>query len=290
MSKNRFVEKVKKVKNKEQKKIKRGANRNNDVVDNPIDIVGHRNKIMCGKSEELMLDFPDNFIDIIITSPPYNFGLDYKDNENEDTLSWEEYFKWLGSIWAQCYRCLKPGGRICVNLQPLFSDYVPTHHLVSKQLLDLGFLWKGEILWEKNHYNCKYTAWGSWKSPSMPYLKYTWEFVELLCKETYKKTGDKDKIDIEADEFKKWVYAKWDIAPEKNMGKYGHPAMFPEDLVMRLLKLFSYEGDLVFDPFNGAGTTTFVARKFRRDYLGIDVSEEYCEIARNRMDDLGILK
>jgi len=162
---------------------------------------------------------------------------------------------------------------------------MPTHHIISKQLLELGLLWKAEILWEKHNYNCKYTAWGSWKSPSMPYLKYTWEFVEVFCKESHKKAGDPTKIDITGDEFKKWVYAKWDIAPESNMKKYNHPAMFPEELVVRLLKLFSYQGDIVLDPFNGVGTTTLIAHKLKRRYIGIDISEEYCRTAEQRLKD-----
>ncbi len=92
-----------------------------------------------------------------------------------------------------------------------------------------------------------------------------------------------DKIDITGDEFKKWVYAKWDIAPESNMKKYNHPAMFPEELVTRLLKLFSYQDDVVLDPFNGVGTTTIVAYKSGRRYIGIDISEEYCKTAGERL-------
>lgn len=180
---------------------------------------------------------------------------------------------------------LKPSGRFCLNVQPLFSDYIPTHHHFSKQLLDLGLLWKGEVLWDKHNYNCKYTAWGSWKSPSMPYLKYTWEFIEIFCKETHKKIGDPQNIDITGDQFKKWVYAKWDIAPERNMKKYKHPAMFPEELVARLLKLFSYKNDIVLDPFNGAGTTTAVAKRLNRRYLGIDISKEYCQKATQRINE-----
>ena len=170
-----------------------------------------------------------------------------------------------------------------VNVQPLFSDYIPTHHIISRQLSDLGLIWKGEILWEKHNYNCKYTAWGSWKSPSMPYLKYTWEFVEVFCKESHKKPGDRDKIDISGDEFKQWVYARWEIAPESNMKQYGHPAMFPEELVTRLLKLFSYQDDVVLDPFNGAGTTTAVAHRLKRRFVGIEISPEYCRKAEARL-------
>lgn len=188
-------------------------------------------------------------------------------------------------IWKECVRVLKPAGRLCVNIQPLFSDYMPTHHIISKQLLDSGLLWKAEILWEKHNYNCKYTAWGSWKSPSMPYMKYTWEFIEVFCKESHRKEGPTDKIDISGDEFKKWVYGRWEIAPESNMKKYNHPAMFPEELVARLLKLFSYQGDVVLDPFNGAGTTTLVSAKRNRYFIGIDISREYCDTAFQRLQD-----
>jgi DNA modification methylase len=151
---------------------------------------------------------------------------------------------------------------------------------MSKKLL-----WKGEILWEKNNYNCKYTAWGSWKSPSSPYLKYTWEFVEVFTKGTLLKKGDRDKIDITADEFKEFVVAKWSIAPERKMKDYGHPAMFPEKLVERALKLFSYQNDIVLDPFNGVGTTTYVAKKLNRRFLGIDLSEEYTKTAIMRLNE-----
>ena len=248
-----------------------------------VDVSGIVNKIVCGDSETILKAFPDNFVDIIVTSPPYNFGLKYENDKNKDALYWQDYFDKLKKIWKECFRVLKPAGRLCVNIQPLFSDYIPTHHLISRQLLELGLIWKAEILWEKHNYNCKYTAWGSWKSPSMPYLKYTWEFIEVFCKESHKKEGDSGKIDITGDEFKKWVYAKWDIAPEGNMKKYNHPAMFPEELVVRLLKLFSYQNDIVLDPFNGVGTTTLVAHNLGRRYIGIDVSSQYCKTAEERL-------
>ena len=147
-------------------------------------------------------------------------------------------------------------------------------------------IWKGEILWEKNNYNCKYTAWGSWKSPSNPYLKYTWEFIEIFCKGTLKHEGNINNADISADDFKKWIVSKWSIAPERKMKDFGHPAMFPEELVKRALQMFSFENDIVLDPFNGAGTTSFVAKCINRRYLGIDISEEYTNIAINRLNKI----
>jgi DNA modification methylase len=239
------------------------------------------NQIVCGDSEVVLKDLPDNCVDLVFTSPPYNFGLEY--NTTEDGFSWQKYFDKLFRIFDQCIRVLKFGGRIIINIQPLFSDYIPSHHIISNFFMDRKLIWKGEILWEKNNYNCKYTAWGSWKSPSNPYLKYTWEFLEIFIKGTLKKEGKKENIDISSDEFKKWVVGKWSIAPERDMGKYGHPAMFPEELVFRVLKLFSYKNDVILDPFNGVGSTTVVARALKRKYLGIDISEEYCQKARDRI-------
>jgi site-specific DNA-methyltransferase (adenine-specific) len=171
-----------------------------------------------------------------------------------------------------------------VNVQPLFSDYVPTHHIISRQLAALGLLWKAEFLWEKNNYNAKFTAWGSWKSPSMPYIKYTWEFIEVFAKTSHKKTGNRENIDITADEFKEWVRGRWSFPPETRMKDHNHPAMFPEELPRRLMKLFSYQGDIILDPFNGAGTTSLVAFKNGRRFIGIDNSIQYCTTAMGRLE------
>src|SRR5690554_814654 len=165
-----------KVKNREQKSKDRNkfyyvegnsfSKKNNILPNEYID------KVLCADSKELLKKIPDNSIDIIFTSPPYNFGLDY--TSNDDSIHWKEYFDKLFEIFDECIRVLKYGGRFLVNIQPLFSDYIPSHHIISNYFMSKKLLWKGEILWEKNNYNCKYTAWGSWKSPSSPYLKYTW--------------------------------------------------------------------------------------------------------------------
>ncbi len=252
----------------------------------PDEISPFLNRIICADAFRALSCMPDGCIDLIITSPPYNFGHSYAQDSRHDTHEWNAYFEKLGSVWCECERILKPGGRMAVNVQPLFSDYIPTHHIISHQLLDLGLLWKAEILWEKNNYNAKYTSWGSWKSPSMPYLKYTWEFIEVFDKETHKKEGRREDIDITADEFKEWVLGKWSFPPEIRMRDYNHPAMFPEEMPRRLIKLFSYKNDIVLDPFNGAGTTTLVSRKLRRRFIGIDISLQYCDMALQRLDTL----
>lgn len=280
--------KERKVQNRQKKILQRGMyfyaldnNFTKEINEVPEDFV---NKIICGDSEEVLKKLPSNCIDLIFTSPPYNFGLGY--DTTEDGINWNKYFDKLFTIFEECIRILKYGGRIIVNIQPLYSDYIPSHHIISNFFIRNKLIWKGEILWEKHNYNCKYTAWGSWKSPSNPYLKYTWEFLEIFCKGDLKHKGNSSNIDITGDEFKKWVYARWDIAPERNMKKYEHPAMFPEELVKRVLKLFSFKNDFVLDPFNGVGSTTVVAKKLGRRFLGIDISEKYCKIAEKRLKEV----
>lgn len=238
-----------------------------------------KNKIIVGDSEEVLKRFPNNCIDLILTSPPYNYGREY--DKHNDSVQWDTYFKKLFSILDECIRVLKYGGRIVINVRPAFTDNMPTHHIISNFLLQRKLIWKGEILWDKNDY-CKYTAWGSWCSPSNPYLQYGWEYLEIFCKGSLKHLGNNP--DITPDEFKTWIKAKWEIAPERDMiNKYKHPAVFPEELAYRVIKLFSFKGDVVLDPFNGSGTTTAVAKKLGRIFVGIDISEEYCFVARSRL-------
>ena len=239
------------------------------------------NQIYCDDSESFLHYLPDNSVDLVFTSPPYNFGMEYEGSN--DSQDWDRYFWKLEKVLTHCARVLKPGGRIAINIQPLFSEYIPSHHIISKMLQDMGLLWRNEILWEKNHYNCKYTAWGSWKSPSSPYMKYTWEFIEVFSKENRKMDGDPENADMDGDDFKKWVYAKWSIAPERKMKEYGHPAMFPEELAKRVIQMFSFKGGMVLDPFCGLGTACMVANRLEREYIGIDISKEYCDNAKARI-------
>lgn len=279
-----------KVVGRKQKELRRGkhyyANDHGFTkTGNPIP-TEFRDRIVCGDSEAVLKGLPDNCVDLVFTSPPYNFGLGYEESNsgvNGDAADWESYFTKLFAVFDECIRVLKYGGRIVVNLQPLFSDYIPSHHIVSNFFMERRLIWKGEILWEKNNYNCKYTAWGSWKSPSSPYLKYTWEFLEVFCKGDLKKPGKSANADIDAESFKEWVMARWSIAPERRMRELGHPAMFPEELARRVMLLFSFRGDTVLDPFNGAGTTSLSARRNGRHFLGIDIAPEYCATAETRL-------
>lgn len=280
--------KERKVSERKEKELRRGkhfyANDHNFNESNNVLPAEYKNQVVMGDSKEVLRGLPDNCIDLIFTSPPYNFGLHY--DGTSDAIDWGAYFEKLFSILDECIRVLKFGGRLVINVQPLFSDYIPSHHIISHYLIEKRLIWKGEILWEKNNYNCKYTAWGSWKSPSSPYLKYTWEFVEVFCKGDLKKTGERKNVDITAEQFKKYVIGKWSIAPERKMKRYNHPAMFPLELANRVLLLFSYKGDVVLDPFVGAGTTCVSAKQLGRKYLGIDVSSEYVNTTEARLSEL----
>jgi DNA modification methylase len=287
--KRSFVDynKERKVRDRRQKVKERGMyfyavdnNFSKDNKDIPTDLL---DKIVVGDSELLLKQLPDNSIDLIFTSPPYNFGLDY--SEHKDGINWKQYFGKLFRIFTECIRITKYGGRIAINVQPLYSDFIPIHHIISNFFMEKKMIWRNEIIWEKNNYNAKYTAWGSWKSPSNPYLKYTWEYIEVFSKGDLKHPGEPSNTDILDSEFKEWVNAKWSIAPEKSMKDYGHPAMFPEKLAERVIKLFSFKNDVILDPFNGSGTTTKVARNLNRHYIGIDLSKNYVNLALERLKE-----
>ena len=287
--KRSFVDynKERKVRDRRQKVKERGMyfyavdnNFSKDNKDIPTDLL---DKIVVGDSELLLKQLPENSIDLIFTSPPYNFGLDY--SEHKDGINWKQYFGKLFRIFTECIRITKYGGRIAINVQPLYSDFIPIHHIISNFFMEKKMIWRNEIIWEKNNYNAKYTAWGSWKSPSNPYLKYTWEYIEVFSKGDLKHPGEPSNTDILDSEFKEWVNAKWSIAPEKSMKDYGHPAMFPEKLAERVIKLFSFKNDVILDPFNGSGTTTKVARNLNRHYIGIDLSKNYVNLALERLKE-----
>ena len=275
-----------KVSGRKQKVLERGAYfyaQENDfsTVNNSLP-TRFLDTVSVADSQEALKQMPDNCVDLVFTSPPYNFGLDY--GEHRDGVDWNLYFEKLFAIFKECIRVTKYGGRIAVNVQPLYSDFIPAHHIISDFFMRNRMIWRNEILWEKNNYNAKYTAWGSWKSPSNPYLKYTWEFIEVFSKGDLKHPGESALSDITDTEFKEWVNAKWSIAPEKKMKEYNHPAMFPEKLAERVIKLFSFQEDIVLDPFNGVGTTTKVASRLNRHYVGFDVSKKYVDIAIQRLE------
>ena len=237
------------------------------------------NCIVVGNSVDVLKDLADDSIDLVVTSPPYNIGKDY-DNYS-DNLTDDEYKDMMYSIFKQLYRIMIPGSRLCINLPPGIKGQDDTHFVIIELVRKVGFKWYTDIVWNKNNYSARFTVWGSWVKPTKPYFKHPFEYIFVFSKPgRYKTKGEKD---IHPDEFKKWTTALWTIKPEGRMKQYEHPAMFPEDIPYRLIKLFTYKGDTVLDMFNGAGTTTYVAAKLNRKFIGIDISPEYCNTAFNRL-------
>ena len=249
------------------------------------------NCVIAGDSRLVLKTIAAESIDMVLTSPPYNFGMPY--DSCDDNLSLDDYFHdLLEPVWIECGRVLKRGGRIAVVVQPLYSQHVPTHHRIARQLEDAGFSWRTEIVWDKANVHGNVSL-GSIDRPSSPYIRSTMEFIEVLDKIDRKKEPDpeleaqlgKDAMaDIKHDEYTAWTDARWNIpAPAKDMKKYGHPAVFPEEIPARLMKLFTYVGDVILDPFGGVGSTAVAAWKCCRRFVAVDISENYSKIAFRRV-------
>ena len=156
------------------------------------------NEIVCAESYEYIKTLDDESVDIVLTSPPYNFGMAY--DSHKDMASTKTYVDMLLRILKECQRVLKSGGRLIINIQPNYKGRCPTHHYITTGLIDSGMIWRGEIVWLKNNLK-KLTAWGSYMSPSCPYLSYPFEFIEVFSKDSIKHEGKKEDIDITKDEF-----------------------------------------------------------------------------------------
>ncbi|WP_295599897.1 site-specific DNA-methyltransferase [uncultured Methanobrevibacter sp.] len=238
------------------------------------------NRLYC-KSSESMDEIPDNSVHLMITSPPYNVGKEY-----DSDLTLDEYLDLLTRVFGQTYRKLVTGGRACINIANIGrKPYIPLHAMVIEIMLDLGYLMRGEVIWDKSASAGGSCAWGSWMSASNPVLRDFHEYILIFSKESYSKDKKQEKRDtIEHDEFIQWTKSIWTF-PAVNAKKIGHPAPFPVELPHRLIKLYSYEGDVVLDPFVGSGTTCLAAIQNNRKYIGYDIKKEYIELAEKRISN-----
>lgn len=232
----------------------------------------------------------DNSIDLIVTSPPYNVDLgNNKYNKNpydlySDNKGHAKYLSWLRNIFLLVYDKLKPGGRVCINIGDGKNGAIPTHSdIIQFMCGDLKYIPMTIIVWDKGQTSNR-TAWGSWLSPSCPSFPRGFEYILVFAKKN-KKLQCKGETDLAKEEFIEWSNGLWKFAPETKQKQFGHPAMFPEELAKRCIKMFSWLGAVVLDPFCGAGTTCKVARDLGREYVGFEISEEYCQIAEERLKD-----
>jgi modification methylase len=233
-------------------------------------------------------------VSLVTTSPPYHASKDYENDVTAGHVpaSYVEYLELLHDVFAECLRVLEPGGRIAVNVANLGRK--PFRSL-SKDvwviLEEVGFLPRGEIVWTKAAGSSGNCAWGSWMSPSNPTLRDLTERVLVASKGRFdravkwqvrQKLGLPWESTIGRDEFMAWTLDSWDIRPE-SAKRVGHPAPFPVELPARLIQLYTYKGDVVLDPFMGAGTTAVAAVEAGRRYVGFDMEAEYVDLAERRI-------
>lgn len=233
---------------------------------------------------------PDDSVSLIFTSPPYNVGIKYENYD--DCMKYADYINWLKDVFSECYRVLRTGGRLVVNhdstvnhedknesyFRPLYSDLCN----INK---DIGFKFFTDIAWYKHQVVGRATSWGSYLSCSTPIIRRNHEYIIVWSKDSYTLKGDSEMSDMTKEEFHNWTMSFWNIKPEtKKTGD--HPAPFPEELAKRVIKLYSYRDDIVLDPFCGTGTVCYVAKMLNRKYIGIDNSEKYVKISKDRLSSI----
>ncbi len=244
----------------------------------PAESIDH---IFCHSSES-MSELPDNSIHLMVTSPPYNVGKDY-----DEDLSLKDYLAFLERVWRETRRVLVPGGRMCINVANLGrKPYIPLHAFIAEQAIKLGFLMRGEIIWNKAASASPSTAWGSWKSAGNPTLRDVHEYILIFCKDTFKRQNPTERENtIERDEFLEYNKSVWNFAAE-SARKIGHPAPFPVELPRRLIQMYTFKNEIVLDPFMGSGQTAIAAVKSNRHYLGYEIDEKYIHLASQRIREM----
>ena len=225
-------------------------------------------------------------IDLIITSPPY--GVDIKYSTYDDNIPYEKYLEFTEKWLARCFEFAKSDGRFCLNIpldknkggqQSVYADILS----VAKKT---GWKYHSTVVWNEQNISRR-TAWGSWLSASAPYVIAPVEMIAILYKQKWEKSR-KGESDSTREEFMQWTNGVWNFNGESR--KIGHPAPFPVELPKRCIKLFSYVGDVVLDPFLGSGTTLLVCHETKRIGIGLEIDKRYCELAVKRLKEGGIFQ
>ena len=231
------------------------------------------------KSSENMKELVDNCVSLTVTSPPYNIGKD-----SDEDLSDDEYWKMITKVFEEVYRVTESGGRLVVNVANLGrKPYIPFSKYFIEIIQEIGFLMRGEIIWQKSKGANANFAWGSWLSPSNPVIRDIHEYCLVFSKDSMKNSS-KGESTIEKEEFMESTLSIWNISPARAK-KIGHPAPFPVELAKRFINLYSFKNDLILDPFIGSGSTAIAAKLLDRDYIGYELNPKYVEITKNRLRD-----
>lgn len=238
------------------------------------------NSIFNSSSEDMGV-IPDRSVHLMVTSPPYNVGKQY-----DDQLSVDEHMALIASVLAETHRVLVSGGRACINIANIGrKPYIPLHAYIIQAASELGFLMRGEIIWDKGM-SGQSTAWGSWRSPANPTLRDTHEYILVFQKPPFGRRKPKDKhATISRDEFLEFTKSIWTFPP-MSAKRANHPAPFPVELPRRLIQLYTYSDEVVLDPFMGSGATAIAAVESGRTYIGYELEQEYIDTALSRVNQV----
>lgn len=239
--------------------------------------------ILIYKEDILKIDsIPNNSVDLIVTSPPYNVDIHY--NSHDDNLSYEDYLEFTRKWIKKCYDLTKSEGRFLLNI-PLDKNKGGQKSVgadFTKIAKDIGWKYHSTIIWNEGNISRR-TAWGSFMSASAPYVIAPVELILVLYKDNWKKNGGSRKNDITKKEFMDWTNGVWTFNGQSKKGAGGHPAPFPIELPKRCIKLFSFIDDVVLDPFLGSGSTLIASHLYGRKGIGVEIDEKYCKIAIERL-------
>lgn len=228
-----------------------------------------------------------------VTSPPYNVGLDY--DQHNDAMGWTEYRELAATTAAIIESSLIQGGRSWVNVVPVvpLTPQPPGPHSgrITKKRVSLLGLWSDAltsaglepwdiICWPSVRRNS--ATWGSWQSPSAPNMRGNWEAVAVHYKGQWARKTPADHKGWR-DQEKEWVKLTTNVWQIPTARRTGHPAPFPDELASRAIRLSSWPGETIFDPFMGSGTTLCAAKALGRRAIGVELSERYCELAAQRL-------
>lgn len=258
-----------------------------------------RDQIWHGAAEVLLRDdtcVADNSVALVVTSPPYFVGKAYEQAMGEGHIptDYAEHLSGLHEVFARCVDKLEPGGRIAVNVANLGRrPYRSQAADIVRIFEDLGLLMRGEIIWQKGRGLSGSTAWGSFQSAANPVLRDMTERVIVASKGRFDRAisrrvraerGLPSVSSLSREAFMSYTTDVWEI-PSESASRVGHPAPFPVALPRRLIELYTYEGDLVLDPYMGSGTTAIAAMRTHRYYVGCDTDAGYVTAARERIED-----
>jgi len=219
-------------------------------------------------------------IDLIVTSPPYDIDVKYHDYD--DNLPYDQYLDFTRKWLTKVRNLTRPDGRLCLNI-PLDKNKGGQQSVcadITTVAKEVGWKYHSTIIWNEQNISRR-TAWGSWMSASAPYVITPVETILVMYKTRWEKI-QKGKSDITRDEFIQWTNGVWNFSGESKT-KIGHPAPFPIELPKRCIKLFSFQGETVLDPFLGSGTTLIACDQTSRIGIGVEINEDYCRLAADRL-------